>query len=145
MSEKLTIEQLEERRAERKKVHADAEAEQFATDLAALDALEIEHGDGTIGAVKVQFKKGHPTRAFFKTPTKMQYDRYRKQIQKAVEKKNLSAQYEAQELLAKSCWIYPVEQEAKDEMIDSFPGLYASMAIGAASLAEGRNEEEGKG
>lgn len=140
-----SIEELEARRAERKKEHEKAEAEQFGIDLEALDALETEHGDGTIGAIKVRFKKGTPTRAFFKTPTQAQYKRYTDQVHKAVDKKSLGKQREAQELLARSCWVYPKDEAAQNEMLEGFPGLLTSIALGAAALAEGKQEEEGKG
>lgn len=140
-----TIEEIEARRAERKKEHEKAEAEQFAIDLEALDALECEHGDGTIGAIKVRFKKGQPTRAFYKTPTQAQYQRYKDQVHKAVDKKNLGSQRAAQELLARSCWVYPKDEAAQSEMLEAFPGLLTSIGLGAAALAEGKQEEEGKG
>lgn len=142
---KRTAEEIQEERAKRKELHAQAEQEQFATDLEALNDLEIEHGDGTIGAVSVRFVQGFPTRAFFKTPSSIQYKRYVDQVHKAVDKKNTSAQRAAQETLAKSCWVYPKDADAQAAMLESFPGLLTSIALAAASLAEGRAEEEGKG
>lgn len=139
------LEEIEAKRAERKAAHEAAEAEQFANDLEALDALEEEHGDGTIGAIKVRFKKGQPTRAFFKTPTSAQYKRYLDCVHKGVDKKNLGKQREAQEQLARSCWVYPKDEAAQAAMLEDFPGLLTSMGLAAAALAEGKAEEEGKG
>ncbi len=138
-----SIEELEERRAARRAEREKAEREQYATDLAALEGLEDEHGK--IAAVKVAYTKGQPTRAFLKTPTGAQYRRYVDQISKAVEKSNLRSQRDAQELLARSVWVYPKEEKDRAMMLEAFPGLLTSIAIAAANLAEGKAEEEGKG
>lgn len=138
------IEELEARRAARRAEREQAEREQYAQDLEALEALEDEHG--TVAAVKVaMFTPGFPTRAFIKTPTNAQYKRYVDQVGKAVEKKNQKSQREAQEILAKSCWIYPKEEADRAAMLEKFPGLLTTIALAGAALAEGKAEEEKNG
>lgn len=139
----MGIEEMEARLAEKREARAKAEEAQYERDLEARMGLEDEHG--TVAAVRVLFKAPHPTRAFLKTPTAAQYKRYVDQIGKAVEKKNQKSQREAQEMLARSCWVYPADEKDRDAMLEEFPGLLTSIAIVAASLAEGKSEDEGKG
>lgn len=138
------IEELEKKRAERLAALGAKEAEQTVKDLEARERLEEEHG--FVAAVKVaRYADGFPTCAYVKTPDGPQYKRYVDQIGKGVEKKSSKAQRDAQELLAQSCWVYPEEPDAKKAMLDRFPGLLTQIAIAAATLAEGKAEEEGKG
>lgn len=136
------IEEIQKRRAERRQQHTEAEAEQFEKDLEALEKLELEH-DSIVG-VKVRFVPGQPTRAFLRAPTSAEYRRYRDLVGKAAVKKNVTGQTEAQDQLAKACWVYPTEPKDREAMLEEFPGLLASIVIEAAKLAEGKAEEEGK-
>jgi hypothetical protein len=141
---KSRIEELEERLAQNRAARSKAEEAQYAVDLEARISLEEQHG--TIAAVKVsRFSPGHPTQAYLRTPTGAQYKRYKDQIHRAVDKKNIHAQQEASELLARSCWVYPASDEAKAAMLDAFPGLLTPLSMAAAALAEGKAEDEGKG
>lgn len=141
-----TIEEIEERRDARKKELAKKAADQYATDLEAIDALEVEHGDGALAIVKVpKFKEGIPTRAVVRTPSGPQYKRYVDQVQKASSAKNSTAQRQAVITLAESCWVYPGTPDARAAMLAEFPGITTTLAIAAAALAEGKAEEEGKG
>lgn len=141
MSE-LTIEQLQELRAKNREERESAEKEQFRKDLAALVDLESAHD--RVASVKVRFVPGHPTRAFLRAPSRAEYQRYRDTYAKAAEKKNTKAQTDAMDQLAKTCWVYPLEQKDRDAMLEEFPGLLASILIEATKLAEGKAEEEGK-
>lgn len=116
---------------------------QLEIDLEARIRLEEEHG--TIVAVNVSaFVAGQPTCAYLKTPTGPQYKRYKDQIYRAVDKKNSTSVKDAQELLARSCWVYPETDEAKEKMLEAFPGLLTPLSAAASTLAEGIREEEGK-
>lgn len=142
MSTKL--QELEERAAQRAAQRAKDEEDQYVVDLEAREQLEDEHG--AIAAVKVaRFMKGHPTRAYLKTPNAAQYKRYKDQIYRASEKKNSKSAQEAQELLALSCWVYPREDSDRKAMLEVFPGLLSPLSLAAAALAEGNAEDEGKG
>lgn len=136
-------EELQARRQEEKAKRAD---EQRAKDLVARMELEDEHSDSGIASVSVaRFVPGQPTQAYVRTPTPAEYKRYLDQIHRGVDKKSLPAQRAAQELLAQSCWVYPRKPEDRQAMLSVFPGILTPISVAAASLAEGRSEEEGKG
>jgi len=146
LSPRERIEAVEKRRAERKVELAKEREAQEATDLEAIDALEMEHGAGGVARLDLErFAKGLPTCVALRTPDPAQYKRFVDQVGKAVEKNNQGARRDAQDLFAKSCWAYPAEQEARDRMLEQFPGLLVSIAIRAAQLVEAKAAEEGKG
>lgn len=143
MSEKTKLEELQERRASQREAKKVAEREQFEKDYEKLIELEMEHD--VVRAVKVDFFVADlPTRAFMRAPNRAEYKRYRDLVNKAAAKKDAGAVTEAADQLAKACWIYPTEKETREAMLDSFPGLLASIAHEATQLAEGKAEEEGK-
>lgn len=131
---------LEANRAEREK----AEDAQYEIDLEKRIELETEHGG--IAAVKVsRFVPGQPTRAYLRTPTGPEYKRYKALMFAANQQKNTpKMQVEAQEQLARSCWIYPAKDD-QDAMLAAFPGILSPLSMAAAALAEGKTEDEGKG
>ncbi len=132
---------LEAKRAER----AAAEEAQYEKDLEARIELEDEHG--TIAAVKVsKFVAGQPTRAFVRMPSSAEYKRYKAQVYAAssANRKSATSTLQAQELLAQSCWVYPATKEAREAMLEAFPGLLTPLIIAATALAEGVAEESGK-
>jgi len=142
--ERDAVEVLEEQLANARAARSKEAKAQYAIDLQARIDLEEQHG--TIAAVKVSvFAKGQPTMALLKTPTGIQYKRYKDQIFKAVERSNTKDKQDAVDTLARSCWVYPASKEAQDSMLEAFPGLLATLASAATSLAEGKAEEEGKG
>lgn len=137
-------EELEAKLAERRAARAAAEAAQYETDLEARLALEDEHGE--VAAVKVpRFVAGHPTRAFVRAPSTLEYERYKARVYKAIDKKSVDQQRDAGEQLARACWVYPATDEARKSMLDAFPGMLSSIQIAATALAEGKAEDEGKG
>lgn len=138
------IEEMLKARAEKRDALKKMEEEQFARDLEALMQLEEEYGYGNIVGVKVNFTPGLPTRAFLRVPDRAQYQKYRDNGTKAVGQKNTKGHTDALDVLAKSCWAYPKEHEAKEAMLEATPGLLASIGHEAIKLAEGKAEEEGK-
>lgn len=139
-------EEIEKRRTERQKSLAEAREAQAVADLEAYDALEVEHGDGSVASLEVErHVTGHPTIVVVKAPSSPQYKRFVDMVGKAVEKNNMAARREAQNILAHSCWIYPAEDDARKAMLEEFPGLLVSIAVRAAALVEGKAAEEGKG
>lgn len=144
--EPKTLAELEEIQAKRKEERAKLEDEQRAKDLAARMDLEDSLPGTALAAVSVsRFVPGQPTQAFVRTPSTTEYKRYLDQVHRGVDKKSLAAQREAQQLLANSCWVYPVTPEDRKAMLEVFPGILTPLSVAAAALAEGRNEEEGKG
>ena len=139
-----TIEEIQHRRAARKAAHQVAHDEQARRDLAALDELELEHGDGAVATIKTgRFAPGLPTFAVVRAPSGAQYKRFVDQVRKAGQ--NLEARGKAQDLLGESCLVYPREKAERDAMLAEFPGLLVSASVEAARLADLRGEEEGKG
>lgn len=144
MSEPKTLAELEEIQAKRQEEKAKVEDAQRAIDLAA--RMELEDKFGAIASVGVaRFVQGHPTKAHVRTPEPVEYKKYLSQVHVGVDKKNLKLQREAQETLARVCWVYPATSEEREAMLEKFPGLLTSVGVAAAGLAEGRSEEEGKG
>ncbi len=140
---KTKTEELEDKLEARRVERAKAETAQYETDLEARMALEDTHG--SIAAVKLpRYVPGQPTRALVKTPDRAQYKRYKDQVQRASERKNLTATQDACDLLARVCWVYPAEDK-QDAMLDVAPGLLTQIFIAAVALAEGKADEEGKG
>lgn len=137
-TDKLEAE-LEKLRASKAK----AEETQYEADLEARLELEQEHE--AIAAVKVaRFISGQPTQAYVRTPSSAEYRRFRTLVHKAVGQKNPSAQAEASEQLARSCWVYPKTDEGRNAMLAAFPGILTPLANAAAALAQGNAEDVGK-
>lgn len=142
---KSKIEELEQKLEERRAARERAETEQYERDLEARIELEDEHG--TIAAVTVaRFVKGQPTRAYLRTPTSAEYKRYKDLIFRAANDRKGAAiaTKNAQEQLARACWVYPTTEEAQDAMLEAFPGLLTPLGMAAAALAEGKAEDAGK-
>jgi hypothetical protein len=80
-----------------------------------------------------------------KAPTSLQYKRFVDQIGIATKKDNPKARAEAQDLLARSCWVYPSDSAAQAAMLEEFPGLLLSITLRATKLVEATEAAEGKG
>jgi hypothetical protein len=140
------IEQIEAERAARKAELATQRAEQRATDLEALNALEIEHGDGAVVALDLsRFVPGLPTCAIVKAPEVNYYKRFTQKVVSASERKASKDSQVAVEEFGRACWVYPKDDAARSAMQESFPGLLASIAVAAQRLADAKAADEGKG
>lgn len=139
------IEEIQKRRAEKREAKEKAEKEQFVTDLEALESLEDEFGK--IVSVKLDFSEGFPTRVFLRAPKRAEYQRYRDLVGKATQQKNTKGVTEAQDQFAKSVWVYPAQadQQAREALLEKFPGVLGNILLEALKLAEGKAEAEGKG
>lgn len=146
-------ETVEERRAKRKAALAADRAAQYQIDLAALDALEVEHGDGCVASLETNtYVKGQPTMMVVKSPgggTPF-YTRYLSQVRLAG--KNAQAIGAAQAMLGESCIVYPPagepgspEDAARKSFFAAFPGATLSAGIRAVKFVELDAEEEKKG
>ncbi len=136
------ITEIEARRAERKAASQKARDEQYAKDLEAIDALEVETGDELTTLNVNSFKPGLPSLVGVKPPSEAYYKRFAQMIRKSGQ--NLEARAHAQDLLAESCWAYPKDPETRKAMREAFPGVLVSIAVKAAELAELKAEDEGK-
>jgi len=122
--------------------------EQEATDLEAIADLEENGGEALHTMTCSGFAPGVPVRIAFRAPTRSEYKRYSDLTGKAAKNKNdVKGHRDAQEQLARSCWVYPPANppELREAVLEAFPGAIISMAIEAVKLAELRSEEEGKG
>ncbi|HXG69988.1 MAG TPA: hypothetical protein VNJ04_05165 [Gemmatimonadaceae bacterium] len=136
---------IEKKRGERKAKIAEARAAQYAIDLAALNDLEVEHGDGSIVALEVGgFIEGLPTLVVIKSPGGTSaYTRYKSDVRKAG--KNAEMIGAAQEQLGRSVIVYPSEDETKRAMTKAFPGLDISAGVRAVKFVELEAADEKKG
>ena len=136
---------IEKRRAARKETAAAARAAQYAVDLEALDALEAEHGDGSVAALEVGgFVEGLPTLVVVRSPGGTSfYRRYTDMVRKAG--KNAQAIGAAQDMLGESCIVYPADGEARARMFEAFPGTKITAALRALRFVELEAADEKKG
>lgn len=134
------VTEIEARRAERKAAAAKAREEQYAKDLEAIDAMEVETGEDISTLNVKNHKPGLPTLVGVKPPSEAYYKRFAQMIRKAGQ--NLEARAHAQDLLAESCWVYPAEADTRKAMREAFPGVLVSIAVKAAELAELKGEDE---
>lgn len=140
------VEEIEARRAARKAGHAAAREEQYAIDLEALDALEVEHGDDSVARLDVErYVKGHPTFVVLRAPRHDEYKRFCDLVARASDKGSTDARRDAQDMLAHSVWVYPKESDARKAMLKDFPGILLSIVLRAVKLVEAQATTEGKG
>lgn len=137
------IKELEARRAARLATLADQKTEQRATDLEAIESLQIEHGDENITTLTVNaYRPGLPVVVAVRAPTEPEYRRYVQMVRRAGQ--DAEKRGKAGDMLAEACWAYPSEAEDRKAMAAAFPGLIVSVSLEAARLAELKGAEEGK-
>lgn len=141
-----TLEELDERRAKRKAEYEAAKAAQYLKDREALDALEVEHGQGMVGIAETpRYVPGLPVLVFFRSPKPAEYTRYTDQYGRATEKQSTAGKRDALSLLGRTCWLHPTDEETKKAIFEAFPGLLVAVGLGVAKKAEADAEAEGKG
>jgi hypothetical protein len=140
----LSVEELEAKRAARKAEAERLRAEQYAKDLAAIDALECEHPDWVLDiSLRVtNFVPGAPSLVGVRAPKELEYKRFYQSINRAG---NADAKMQAFEQLAKTCWAYPTDEKARQSMCEANPALLVGVGNLANKLAEMQSAEEGKG
>jgi hypothetical protein len=130
----------EQKRDERKAARAKAQAEQREIDMAALDALEIEHGDANVGYLEIPFEKpGQPTIVAFRVASEPELKRFRSRL-----KADPKAGVEAAEEVASLVRLYPAEKDVYDAILAKRSGVHAQIGGGAIKLATGKEVEQGK-
>lgn len=130
----------EQLRAERKEERAKAQAEQREIDMAALDALEIAHGDANVGYVDVPFEKlGQPTLVAYRVASEPELKRFRSRL-----KADPKAGVEAAEEVASLVRLYPEDKAVYDAILVKRSGVHAQIGGGAIKLATGKEVEQGK-
>lgn len=138
------IEEIERRRAERKEALAAQRAAQYAIDLEAQDAAEVERGDGNVGVAEVaRWLPGYPTLVLVRMPTSTEFKRYQDTVKPQGEKRYGDV-VKAANQLADMCVIYPSKDEYA-RMRDAFPGIHTAAGATAANMCGEKEKEEGKG
>lgn len=140
-----TVEEIEARRSARKAALAEQERAQLAIDLAALDDLEVAHGDSNVARLDVPYTPGLPTMAVVRVPKPAEVKRYRARLKE----KNPDPQAAADEIGA-STRVYPPRPpdetpDVFDAMCEARPGLVGQLGVAAMGLAVAREHDEGKG
>ena len=149
MSEDLDkeIAELEAARAQRKADNEPARKAQLVKDLKARARLEELHGELT--AVKLsRFVQGVPTFALVRGPQSAEYKSFQARLFAAEKQKGTQGSMNktiATDEFARACWVYPESQDEKTAMLNVASGLLANIAYAASTLAQGEEEEEGKG
>lgn len=135
-----SLEEIEARRAARKEEQARARDMQKATDLEAIDALEVQYGDSNIRYVEIPYTPGLPVLAAVRCPKPIEIKRYRATV--APDPKSFAAK--AAEDLGAICLVYPAAGEVRDQVLEARPGLLVGLGIEALGMSTGKAQDEGK-
>jgi hypothetical protein len=139
---------IEAKRAARKAMASDAKLEQTVVDMEALDAAEVEHGDGRVARIDLDFyEAGLPTFVLARMPKPIEFKRYQDQC--AAKNRSggndiVAASLKAGNTLADGCRIYP-DDKTYALVLERSPGVHSHLAQAALKLAQGHADEEGKG
>lgn len=142
----IDLEAIKGRRAERAKATAAARAQQQVTDLAALDALEEEHGSERVARLELDgWREGWPTFVVVKSPnggSPNYYKRYSDQV------RNAKGSHEkigaAIDELGRACVVYPGDETAKAKLFTEYGGVAVSAGKRAVRFVEATEETEKK-
>lgn len=140
--EKSPLELAEAKRAERKAQARKAYEAQRVLDVEAIDALEAEHGDSSVGVINVPHTEGLPTCVAVRCPKPVELKRFRVRVTPKNDKDKPDAAEAAAELAA-VCRIYP-DADTYARLCDARPGLATQLGSKAVDLATGKAESEGK-
>lgn len=139
----MSLEELQAKRAARKAEAAKARDAQYEIDLAALDALECEHGDDRVRALELPAHiTGLPVMVVVACPSKDYYKKFQDMVRRA--KGDLTKTAPASEQLADVCIVYPAK-DVYTQLRAEFPGIHDQVANAAADLARAKDDAEGKG
>jgi hypothetical protein len=142
------LEQVEARRAAKRKASAEAHDAQAAIDLVAIEALEDEHGFENVAVLTLPFlASGLPVRVAVKAPTPALLKRYRDRLKPTRDRRNNEVPGDAtfaHEELGGACLIYP-SPDVFAKLCEARPALQGQLGVQAAHLAAAKEESEGKG
>jgi hypothetical protein len=142
-------EELEKRRAERERAHAESYDEQRTIDLEHIDALEEEHGHGRVVAIALRGWRpgGAVTTMAFRLPVASEASFKRFQQVANSDKAPTAAKVEAAEMLGAACVVYPdrkTDKAAYDATVELAPGVLGHAANEIVIAIQGDAEREGK-
>jgi hypothetical protein len=131
---------IEEKRAARKAELSADESEQHVTDLEAIDALEVQHGDSNVHVLRVPFTPGLPVLVAVRAPKPPEVKRFRARVKSEDKDQAIHAAEE----LGESCVIYP-DRETFAQLLKERPNLNVDCGTKALSLVVAKSDSEGKG
>lgn len=137
------LEEIEKKRAARRKTIDDARAEQYVADMTALDELEEKHGADRVKSLKVKaYTPGLPTMVIIKSSAGEGYHtRFQDMIRKA--KGNKDLENAASQMFAKSSVVYP-EKDVLQAMAEAYPNMWVDISNAAIKLVQLEEEDEKK-
>lgn len=139
-----SIDEIEERRAQRKANLDEDRKVQLAVDLEALDALEIQHGDSNVARLNLPYSPGLPTFCVVRTPNQHETKRYRFMCADKTIADESDRLQRAAEALTAVTLVYP-DKDVFERVKAARPGVASQLAFVAVKLATGREDAEGKG
>jgi hypothetical protein len=138
-----TLEQIEKARADRKAGLAVQREEQYAKDLDALDALEVEHGDGNVKQVNIKsWSPGIPTFVVVRMPSGIEFKRFQDTVKMTKDGKH-GDHIKGANQLADVCVVYP-KGEDYSKVRESNPGVHIVAGTVASDMSAAEAKEEGK-
>ncbi len=145
MDDSDKIAEIEARRAKRKAGLAEQETEQRVTDLEALDAAEVEHGDSNVCHMDVPYTPGMPTMVIARCPKPSEVKRYQDRVKpKANGKTSPDAPMDAAKELTACVLVYP-HKDVFATLCEQRPSLDLQLGVEALGLAQASRVDEGKG
>ena len=131
---------IEAKRGARKSDVDSREDEQYVTDLEAVDALEVEHGDRNVAVLRVNYVEGLPVLVAVRAPRDPEVKRVRARVKSEDKDQAVAA---AQEL-GESCVIYPA-RDVLAQIAKARGNLLIDCGTKALSLVVAKSADEGKG
>jgi len=132
---------IEQERTERKELLNAARNQQRAVDMARLNELEIERGDGNIASVEVgRHSPGMVTMVVVRSLNKNELKRFRDRTKR--EGADTAA---AAEEATGSTLLYPAkDSEEWTTLLEAVPGIAVRAGVAAVQLSAGLEQTEGK-
>lgn len=137
------LEEVEARRAKRRAAAKEAADDQKATDLEAIDELEMVHG--VLRYVEVEHAPGLPVLAAVRCPKPVEFKRFQDRVRPKNVDGMLGDTAMATAEIGAVCQVYPVDADIRAQLHEARPGLLVQLGGAALDLARGRAEAEGKG
>lgn len=129
-------------REQRKEAHRIAREKQREIDLAALDALEIQHGDEAVRELEIAYAPGLTTNVVVRCPSRSEIKRFQDRLRPRGDRvPDASA---AAEELGAACIAYPTGEQLA-AVLAARPAVLVTAGGAAAQLASGKSDAEGKG
>jgi hypothetical protein len=141
--ERLTIEQIEKRRADKKSAYEADRNEQLLIDMEALEKAEDDHGIGRVVRVDMNgWKQGTPTMVLCRLPSTDELREYHESVHK--NKGDARTALVAAENIARTLLLYP-DRPTLVVMSQRCGDIVSTAGAKAVVVAQGKVAAEGKG